>query len=61
MDWGNGQKDVITFTSKMTIENGRPTFFREYFLNGEKTLKQGVIHKQETSFPIIYIIKPLKL
>lgn len=61
LDWGNGQKDVITFTSKMTIENGRPTFFREYFLNGEKIPKQGVIQKHETSFPIIYIIKPLKL
>ena len=39
MDWGSLGKDTITFTSKITWENNRPIFVRQYSLNGKEVEK----------------------
>ena len=59
LDWGNGQKDVITFTSKMVMVDGKPTFVRDYRLNGEVVDGERDFPIKKTSYPVFWLRKPL--
>ena len=58
LDWGNGRKDVIVFTSKMVMEDGKPTFVRKFEHQNESGKYNIPI--RETSCPVIQIVKPLE-
>lgn len=60
LDWGNGQKDVVTFTSKMVMEGGKPTFVRDYKLNGEVVDGERTFPIRKTSYPVFWLVKPLE-
>lgn len=50
LDWGNGTKDVITFSSKMKWKGDKPKFNRSFKLNGKEVAK-------DTPWPTIDIKK----
>ena len=50
IEWGNGTKDVITFSSKLRWKFGKPVFNRSFKLNGEEVAK-------DTPSPVIDIRK----
>lgn len=60
LDWGNGQKDVVTFTSKMVMVGGKPTFVRDYKLNGEVVDGERTFPIRKTSYPVFWLVKPLE-
>jgi hypothetical protein len=50
LDWGNGTKDVITFSSKLKWKGDKPKFNRSFKLNDKEVAK-------DTPLPTIEIKK----
>lgn len=50
IDWGDGEQDVITFTSTVNWKGQRPEVKRSYQLNGKEVAK-------DTAMPIMKVVK----
>lgn len=52
IDWNDGTKDILTFSSKLSWKSKKePVFDRKFYLNGKETEKPFIITKEPAALP----------